>query len=161
MLFWYNIIVKYFWNILEQLNWENYVKTIPDTVSADFISILCWDTSSGIELFASIPRAAQSSFSGSNTWCALHCCSPLAPAPGPPGCRWWAFHPDTGELLGLSGSCSTALRWVSERSETSLLLCLTSSRDTFSLSQDSPLLWLNCNLSFYPFNHSHTPWTWN
>lgn len=40
------------WSALEQLNWKNYVKTIPDIASADFISIFCWDTSSRIELFA-------------------------------------------------------------------------------------------------------------
>lgn len=35
--FWYNIIVKCFWNILEQLNWQNHEKTILDIVSVDFL----------------------------------------------------------------------------------------------------------------------------
>lgn len=96
LLFWYNIIVKCFWNILEQLSWKNYVETILDIANADFISIftlrykqwfwaLCFQCSSWTK-----PVLLHSS-----TWCTSNCCSSSFLVPGSPECKSLIFHPDT------------------------------------------------------------------
>lgn len=81
---------------------------------------------------------------------------------------WPLLWPSWGQVLtetlwaGTEWELFTALSGSVQGSESRPpFILLTPSRDAFSSWQESPLLWLNCNPGFYPFNHNHTPWTWN
>lgn len=156
--FWCNILVKCFWNILEQINWKNYVKTIPDKVSADYLNFMLsykqWDWALCFQHKAVLLD--------SNTWCAWML---LISCP----CCWLSWvqvlsceFRHTGELLGLTESSSKALSWVSEHEWEQASFYASLPQETpFSPWQGSPLLLVNSNLSFYPYNHNHILGTWN